>query len=393
MYKIMIVDDEIISQDILQKYIERKMPNCQITAICTTGKDALESFQKEAADIILTDIRMPIMDGLQLLENLSKLSNNYVPIIISSYSDFEYAKKAMQLGVVHYLLKPIDFSELNQCLEAAIHNLNCKRLAFDNYVPYDDGHELFFTNLILGHYKDDLTAKRYFNRLHFPFSYETCQGVYLQISFTKSLNWNYGTDAIFTAFHNLIYMLNPMSHSFILFRKEDHFACLIVCENPHAVSLTALKKEAFDLLEITVDITASNYFETITELSQNVCMDIAEENMDTDIVDIEERIKDAICYMQIHYAEDLSRETVAAKIFMSGAYFSRCFKLVTHTTYKDFLTEIRINKAKDLLKTNTKIQDISMQVGYSNTNRFIANFKQYTSYTPSEYRSKVLKLF
>ena len=69
-----------------------------------------------------------------------------------------------------------------------------------------------------------------------------------------------------------------------------------------------------------------------------------------------------------------------------------CFKLITSVSYKDYLTEIRMQKAIELLKTNARISDIAQKVGYNNPNRFNVNFRHYTSYTPSEYRTYVLKM-
>ena len=107
---------------------------------------------------------------------------------------------------------------------------------------------------------------------------------------------------------------------------------------------------------------------------------------------IQTAIDTAIAYMKEHCDEDLTRDDMAKKVYMSDAHFSRCFKMVTQTTYKDYLTKIRMQRAIELLKTDMKIQDISQKVGYPNPNRFNINFRHYTSYTPSEYRSQVLKM-
>ena len=90
--------------------------------------------------------------------------------------------------------------------------------------------------------------------------------------------------------------------------------------------------------------------------------------------------------------EDLTRDDVASKVFMCGAHFSRCFKKETGITYLDYLIDLRMKKAIELLQTNCKIQDIAKKIGYTSQNRFIINFRHYTSYTPSEYRRKVLNI-
>ena len=95
----------------------------------------------------------------------------------------------------------------------------------------------------------------------------------------------------------------------------------------------------------------------------------------------------------MHYPEDLSRSDMARMVYMSDAYFSRCFKALTNTTFKSYLTKIRMEKAIELLSRDVKIQDIAQQVGYANHTRFSIVFRQFTSYTPSEYRTVVLKRF
>lgn len=95
MYRIMIVDDETLIQDSIQNYISQNMPSYRITGIYGNGVDALAAFRKSPADIVLIDIRMPQMDGLELIRQLNQLRVYYVPIIISSYSEFTYAKTAM----------------------------------------------------------------------------------------------------------------------------------------------------------------------------------------------------------------------------------------------------------------------------------------------------------
>ena len=85
------------------------------------GKDALNLVIKHRPDLIITDIRMPEMDGLALLEVIRSLSIHSLAIIISGYNDFQYAQQAIRYGVSDYLLKPIDENELYECI------LNCKK--------------------------------------------------------------------------------------------------------------------------------------------------------------------------------------------------------------------------------------------------------------------------
>lgn len=120
MYKVMLVDDEKLILDGLQKIIKWEEHKLEITSIAQNGKDAIEQFLKNPVDIIITDINMPIKTGLELVEEIKKIDKNVRLIILSGYDAFSYAKQAIFLGVEGYLLKPIDEQELENCLKKIV---------------------------------------------------------------------------------------------------------------------------------------------------------------------------------------------------------------------------------------------------------------------------------
>ena len=209
MYQIMIVDDETMSQEMLLKYIETRLPAYRITHVCNNGLEALEAFRQTPADIILVDIRMPVMDGLKLIEHLNRITSNYVPIVISSYGKFEYAKAAMRMGVTHYLLKPLDYRELTQALQAASQTLSFKRIVCPPTVQ-DDDQELYLTGILAGKCGDRNAAVSRFSELNFPFSYDRPgNGFYVRIDFLNTEMWMYGHDSLITAVGTLIRLQYP----------------------------------------------------------------------------------------------------------------------------------------------------------------------------------------
>lgn len=119
MTKLLIVDDEKNIRHGLKTMIERQYPNYKLR-VAGHGAEALELFQQEPADIIITDIRMPVMDGITLLERLAAetgIGEGPAVVILSGYDDFEYAKSAIRYRVKDYLLKPIRRDELFDILE------------------------------------------------------------------------------------------------------------------------------------------------------------------------------------------------------------------------------------------------------------------------------------
>lgn len=90
----------------------------------TNGKNALESLKCNHIDILFTDIRMPIMDGLELTKEAKKINPNLKIIIYSGFSEFEYAKKAIELGVSSYILKPVNIDEFKQVFDKVINEIS-----------------------------------------------------------------------------------------------------------------------------------------------------------------------------------------------------------------------------------------------------------------------------
>ncbi|BBI34860.1 response regulator transcription factor [Cohnella abietis] len=105
MRKVMIVDDESLVRIGLQSIIDWESRGYQITGVFKNGEEALLAARREAFDIVLTDIRMPGMDGFELIRNLKQIDSQLKFIILSSYSDFEYTRQAIQLGVMDYISK------------------------------------------------------------------------------------------------------------------------------------------------------------------------------------------------------------------------------------------------------------------------------------------------
>ena len=117
LYKIIIVDDEEEIRLGIIKKIDWKSYGFQIIGEAENGQEALEKAEKLQPDIIMTDIRMPFMDGLELGKKLSEVMPSSKIIVFSGCDDFEYAQKAIRLNVIEYVLKPINSVELIEMLK------------------------------------------------------------------------------------------------------------------------------------------------------------------------------------------------------------------------------------------------------------------------------------
>jgi two-component system, response regulator YesN len=117
---ILIVDDEPRARQGLKKTLESWSAGKHEIFCAANGEEAINMMNQRTIHLLITDIRMPEMTGLKLIKSIEKQKSKPVVIIISAYSEFEYAQEAITLGVVNYLLKPIDKHKLIHAVEQAI---------------------------------------------------------------------------------------------------------------------------------------------------------------------------------------------------------------------------------------------------------------------------------
>ncbi|MCM3749624.1 response regulator transcription factor [Paenibacillus pasadenensis] len=124
MYRVLLVDDEPFIVEGLQDAIDWSAYELEVAGTAGSGKAALELLAQRPADLLVTDITMPGMTGLELIREARKLLPDLKVIILSGYNEFDYLKEGMSLGIENYLLKPVNFQELRSTLTATIAKLN-----------------------------------------------------------------------------------------------------------------------------------------------------------------------------------------------------------------------------------------------------------------------------
>ena len=127
MYKILLVDDEILVRDAIRENIDWEKLDCELIGDCENGKQAVEFVKTHEVDIVLTDILMPYMDGMELSHFLHDNYPDILIVIFSGFGEFEYAKKAIQYNVSEYMLKPVTAMELTKVIENMKEKLNSRK--------------------------------------------------------------------------------------------------------------------------------------------------------------------------------------------------------------------------------------------------------------------------
>ncbi|NEW05119.1 response regulator [Paenibacillus sp. SYP-B3998] len=114
MYKLILVDDERWVRVVLRKAVEQTKLPFDIVQECTNGLDALDTLGQQSVDLVISDVKMPVMDGIALAEQMESMSASLV--LVSGYDDFQLAQKAIRYGVKDYLLKPVEMEAMADCL-------------------------------------------------------------------------------------------------------------------------------------------------------------------------------------------------------------------------------------------------------------------------------------
>jgi two-component system response regulator YesN len=122
--KMLIVDDDVLELESLTKLINWAMIDVTVIGTATNGLEALNVAMECNPHIVISDIKMPVMDGLELARQLYSWNHSIKTILFSAYDEFEYARKALNLNVLGYALKPIQVEELLYLVKQAVDRIN-----------------------------------------------------------------------------------------------------------------------------------------------------------------------------------------------------------------------------------------------------------------------------
>ncbi len=127
MYRVLVVDDEVLVREAISENIRWDELGYELVGSCQNGKEAMEFLERNPVDVVLTDICMPYVDGMELSEHIYNNYKNINIIIFSGFDDFDYAKKAIKYDVEEYLLKPVTAFELSEVLTEVKEKIDKKR--------------------------------------------------------------------------------------------------------------------------------------------------------------------------------------------------------------------------------------------------------------------------
>lgn len=348
MIKVLIVDDEKMVRDGLVYTMPWDKLNIEIVGSVGNGKAALELIREKKPQVVLTDIMMPEMDGIELLKIVKEEMPNIKFVILSGYDDFQYAQVALKYGVIDYLVKPVDADELTQLMERIRDSLQ-DEISFDK-------EKIYFQKEIESSLEQYIVAVRTGNK-------QTA------INIVDSI---FGKETIKSM---------PMEQYHKLSIDIVNTICIML--ERYGVELGDAVHESYPshYMEIFNITTIEDLKQWMNEFTERIIMLVDENNGDYRLV-----ITKAMEYINSHYFEDLSVQKVAQTVFLNSNYFSHLFKKIRKESFTDYLNKVRIDKAKSLLSQNLyKVYEVSDMVGYSDYKYFSSVFKKLVGVSPTEF--------
>lgn len=349
MYRILLVDDEILVRDAIRENIDWKAMDCELVGDCDNGKAAAEFVQNHPVDIVLTDILMPYMDGMELSRFLHDNYPDIVIVIFSGFGEFEYAKKAIQYGVSEYMLKPVTAMELRNVIGKMKEKVDQQRKEKEKLER--------LTQLSIKDYVEKLVAALKADKK------ENAEHILEQISSEIK-------EARVDKSRACVYLQQ-------IIRAADE-----TCEDMVPDNRLFSKREA--LLQ---QVTEQNSFDSAVELVRNHIGEIFQTLSDANSSSGQRQARLALDYIQKNYMDpDLSLNSICSYLNISTSYFSTIFKDLTGETFTEVLIRTRMEKAKELLENTTmKNYEIAEKVGFADPHYFGISFKKMTGCTPTEY--------
>lgn len=419
MLSMLIIDDEYLVRKGLQTTIDWPSLGIHIVDEASNGKQGFEMVKKYEPDILMTDIKMPLMDGLELMKEVHKTYPNTAIIVLSGFDEFNYAKKAMNYGAMAYLLKPLNNSDIIKTINKIVQELKVRK-SKANYQ-----HKLqkeitsikrqFLLDLIFGDIQDQALIKEKSEFLQIPLdmsnqiivsiSIDHRKELYHSMSLTEQKNLNEEIELyinqnllLSSHFYGILLSIKTFKWCVILqLSSKDNYETSRTID-----AMCSSFFQHFDEDLYTFSIGISNRTHVITEihdaytkaLSAGAHKLLHNKNSVTfysNIYDNKYRkeITDAILYISNHYMDNLNSTIIAEKLHISNSHIMRLFKKELGITFNDYLTDYRMNVAMELLdKSLDKIYEISYKVGYTDVKYFSQLFKKNTGYTPREYRKR-----
>lgn len=427
MIKLIIADDEPLVQAGIKSMICWADYDISIVGTASNGAAAYELIKEHAPEIVITDIKMPVMSGLELAAKCREEGRKLpVFIILTSYEDFHFVKEALTYQVIAYLIKleltPETLTEtLQLALKRVLEQQSSLQTADSSVNNLSLMREQFYTRLVFNLFESKQQFETQAQNLHLDFHYEAYAVSYVEIRSEKLTGMS--SDKQITLYDNSLQMTKellakylPHIPSHTLSLDTGHFCIIFFLEkevlsdytdtirntlkqvsamlfNYYSVNFYVGTGSAVSMPLQTADSfqEAKQLFLQVSETAPILFMeDISAENGDLQSFGHKHHIVANVKkYIQEHIEEKLTLNKVAKEFNISPNYLSILFSKHSDIGFSDYINQKKVEAAKEMMTDgNYKIYEISDKLGFESAFYFSRVFKKVTGMSPRDYMNQ-----
>lgn len=387
MYKLILIDDDKVALRHLKSLFKWENFGFNLDGIFTDGQSAMDYIVQNQPDLVVTDIKMPLKDGLEIAEECFLKYPNVHFILISAYRDFSYAQKAIGYNVIDYITKPFNIPAFENALIKAFDKISSEHDDASTFQSTVAIQQNVFSHILRNLTKDSDIIRDELRKIDLSEDILSCNCAIVSVVFKDyhkflESSWKYGQERLSNALSLMLGTSRKAFSSFI-FLEEDtlSFICINSSSSLEFDTIISQLTEQFlsnikSIFNLEIERMDIDYFSTVTEACR--------ERLYANPV-----IEKAKLYISNNYGNNLTLSEIASHVNMSPTYFSAFFKRQTNENFNDYLKRTRLQKALEFLKnTDIPIMSVCAMVGYKNTTHFYNLIKEETGMTPKEYREK-----
>lgn len=341
MIRVLIVDDEKLVRQGLITSLPWEAYGMQVVGEAKNGEKAIEFLEQNEVDLMLTDLAMPVMSGIELMRHVRKRYPQLYIIVLTLHQDFEYIQEALRLGAIDYIAKV--------------------ELTADRFAE------------ILARVRERIDVEEQKKTRFEDKESDRVSDVSLEVWMSPDWILNDGR------FHDLLEKLRSAKLTAIELNRLLHK--LIAEWNELYASVLTAKLEAPPTDEAISWQEAADWLMRIRVVLSKALSELHYSQ------EVQDAVRKAVQLIQEELGSNLYAADIAKRVNMSRSYFSQCFKDITGRTFNEFVRQARMDKAKEYLEhTNMPILWVAEKTGYQDGKYFSSVFRDQTGELPSAYR-------
>jgi two-component system response regulator YesN len=413
-YKVFLVEDEVVTREGIRDTVDWGAAGYEFCGEASDGELALPLIREQQPETVISDIKMPFMDGLQLCRILREVLPTTKLIILSGHDEFRYAQEAIQIGVTEYLLKPVAPQDLLAALRRVAHQIDEERESNAQLQALQSEmathRSVVRERCLLALATGDLSSADFMEQAQTLDINLLARWYQVLLIRTVSPDTTTPSYSTLHPVDTLIARTISDPTAWVSFKNGiDETVLILKGDTPdilarRAQRLCASLLQSAEQAEYRLVLGMGEATERLGTIAHSFAQARAQVNTGEhpklspphdslhDLPQTQNHstamILKARSYMDAHYADpDLSLNEVAKEIALSPTYFSVVFSRTVGESFVEYLTNIRIRKAIELLQTTSLAAgEIAYRVGYQNPRYFYAVFRKVVGRPPKDFR-------